>query len=41
MNNSIPEKLKELIDEHNYFEARSEVIKAVNDEINWLNHMEG
>ena len=32
MNNSIPEKLKELIDEHNYFESRSELNSVVNDE---------
>lgn len=34
MNNSIPEKLKELIDEHNYFESRSEINEVVNDEEN-------
>ncbi len=34
MNNSIPEKLKELIDEHNYFESRSEINSVVDDEEN-------
>ena len=34
MENSIPEKLKELIDEHNYFEARSEVNQVVDDDEN-------
>tara|TARA_R110002074_G_scaffold373069_2_gene548763 strand:+ start:13400 stop:14494 length:1095 start_codon:yes stop_codon:yes gene_type:complete len=34
MNNSIPEKLKELIDEHNYFESRSEINDVVNDDEN-------
>jgi hypothetical protein len=34
MSNSIPEKLKELIDEHNYFESRSEINQVVNDDDN-------
>jgi hypothetical protein len=34
MNDSIPEKLKELIDEHNYFESRSDINNVVNDEEN-------
>lgn len=34
MKNAIPEKLKELIDEHNYFESRSDINNVVNDEEN-------
>jgi hypothetical protein len=34
MSNSIPEKLKQLIDEHNYFESRSEINDVVNDDEN-------
>ncbi|MFT6218543.1 MAG: hypothetical protein ACJA2Y_001405 [Cycloclasticus pugetii] len=34
MNNSIPEKLKELIDDHNYFESRAKINEVVNDDEN-------
>ena len=41
MNNSTPEKLKELIDEHKYFESRSEIVEVMNDKNNWLGFKEG